>query len=225
MQRKFMGLQMFKVVVLLGMLFVCNLSVTAGTIVEIQNKDGMTSIFSEDLLVRIEMSDSEYAIVDYKNNSVKVVDSSKKQVMLLTIKNIDSRYDANAVNIAINKVGIGQTISGYETQKYRYAANGNMCGYIYGSQAAYEKKNVKNLFTAVDYFMNKQYALLGSYARLIDACTLADMQVGRYVNNFGVPMRTEKNGSIENEIKSIQLDVSFPENTFIVPATYKTLSM
>jgi len=216
---------MIKMVVLLGLVMISNSALWAGTIVKMQNKDEFTSIIADGHLARLQMPDAEYAIVDYKKNKVKIVNPTKKQVTVLTIKNINPRNDSNAVNISINKLGAGEVVAGYETQKYRYFANGKMCGVIYGSQAAYESQGIKELFSAVKILMKKQYALLGGFASLVDVCTLADMQVGKYVATIGVPMRTEKNGSIESEVISIKIDVSLPADVFTIPAAYKTITM
>ncbi|MCK5394387.1 MAG: hypothetical protein KAJ32_00270 [Gammaproteobacteria bacterium] len=216
---------MIKVIAVSGLLFLCNSTVMAGTIVEIQNKDELSSILTDGHLARLEMSGAEYAIVDYKKHSVKVVDPQKQQVMLLDLDDIAAGNDANAVRISINKLGTGKMVAGYKTQKFRYTANGKMCGVIYGSQTAYETQGMKELFAAVTVMMNKQYAALGGFARLVDACTLADMQVGNYVSTFGVPMRTEKNGRVESEIKSIKTGVEIPVETFVIPAAYKKVAM
>ncbi len=216
---------MKKVIVLLAMTFVCSSAAVAGTIVEIQNNDELTSIVTDGHLARLEMSGVEYAIVDYKNHSVKVVNPKKQQVTSLNMDAVTARNDTNAVSITINKLGTGQVVAGYKTQKFRYTANGKMCGVIYGSQTAYETPGMRELFAAVKVMMNKQYAALGGFARLVDACTLADMQVGNYVTTFGVPMRTEKNGRIESEIKSIRVGVELPVDTFVVPVSYERIAM
>ncbi len=49
--------------------------------------------------------------------------------------------------------------------------------------------------------------------------------VSEHVNTIGVPMRTEKNGRVDSEVKSIQLNVELAADTFVIPASYKTVTM
>jgi len=73
--------------------------------------------------------------------------------------------------------------------------------------------------------MAQQSAVLGGLAAMIDDCTLADMKLSDHVSTIGVPMRTEKNGRMDMQIKSIKTDVALPANTFVIPASYKTVTM
>ena len=73
--------------------------------------------------------------------------------------------------------------------------------------------------------LEKQRAVLGGFAAFVDDCTLADMQVADHVNTIGMPMRTEKNGRVESEIKSINVDAVLPANTFVIPANYTNVTM
>ena len=73
--------------------------------------------------------------------------------------------------------------------------------------------------------MEKQQAVLGGFAAMVDDCILADMKISDYVNRIGVPMRSERNGRVETEIKSIRYGVALPADTFVVPVPYKVLTM
>ena len=59
----------------------------------------------------------------------------------------------------------------------------------------------------------------------MDDCVLADMTISDHVNAFGVPIRTEKNGRVDTEIKRIKIDIALPVDTFVIPASYKTVTM
>lgn len=221
-----MGLQMIKMIQFVGILsLLCSPVIQAGTIVEIQNKDEFTTVLTDGQQVRINMQGSDYVIVDDKNHSVKVVNPQLQQIMLLAGDHQATGNSGPMVRTAINKLGVGQVVAGYKTQKFSYTANGKSCGVIYGSSNAYQAKGIKELFSAMKTMMEKQRAMLGGFASMVDVCTLADMQVGDHVNTIGVPMRTEKNGSVETEIKSIKTDVSLPADTFVIPTSYKTVSM
>ncbi len=217
---------MIKAIQLAGLLFMfCSPVLQAGTIVEIQNNDEFTTVLTDGQKVRMNMTGSEYVIVDYRNHSVKLVNPQKQQVMLLDTGGVAAGNNASVVRTAINKLGSGQPIAGYKTQKFSYLANGKSCGVIYGSKSAYQAKGIKELFSAMKTMMEKQRDLLGAFASMVDVCTLADMQIADHVNTIGVPMRTEKNGRVETEIKSIKTDVALPADAFVIPASYKMVNM
>lgn len=203
----------------------CCSMVQAGTIVEIQNNNELARIFTDGQRARMNMDGADYAIVDYNNHSIKLVDPQKQQVMLMNTEGLAADSTTPVVNTSLKHLGPGQDIAGYKTQKFGYSANGQSCGVIYGSHQAYQSKGIKQLLDAMNIMMDKQRAALGGFARLIDACKLADMNIGSHVNTIGAPMRTEKNGRINTEIKSIKVDVVLPADIFVVPASYKTVSL
>mgnify|MGYP001817602700 CR=1 FL=1 len=206
-------------------LMICSPSIQAGTIVEIQNQDEMTRIMTDGKLARIDMSAAEYALVDYKNHSVRLVDHQKQQVMLLNADAAATGSGAPKLRTSINDLGPGQPIAGYKTHKFGYTANGRSCGVVYGSKDAYRARGIKELVSAMDTMMAKQRAALGGLAGMIDDCTLADMKLSDYISTIGVPMRTERNGRVDTQIKSIKTDVVLPANTFVIPASYKKVSL
>ena len=171
------------------------------------------------------MSGADYFIVDYKNNNVRVVDPQKQQVMLLNVDEAAMGNSAPMVRTSVKRLSSGQMIAGYKTQKYSYTANGKSCGVIYGSTDAYQARDIKALLSAMKTMLEKQRAVMGGFAAFVDDCTLADMQVADHVNTIGMPMRTEKNGRVESEIKSINMNVALPANTFVIPANYRNVTM
>ena len=98
-------------------------------------------------------------------------------------------------------------------------------GVIYGSKDAYHAKGIRDLLGAIKIMMEKQLAELSGLADLVDDCVLADMKISDHVNSVGVPMRTEKNGRVDTEIKRIKIDIALPADTFVIPASYKTVTM
>lgn len=198
----------------------------AGTVVEIQSKDELTTLLTDGQHARINIGGSNYVIVDYSDESVRMVSPEKQQVLLFneTTMTSDNRSTAE-VRTSIERLGEGEEVAGYKTQRFGYAANGKQCAVIYGSWDAYQAKGIKELLTAMKTMMEKQQALLGGFAALVDDCVLADMQISDHVNTIGVPMRTEKNGQVDTEIKSIKVDADLPDDVFTIPASYKTVSM
>jgi outer membrane lipoprotein-sorting protein len=218
---------MIKSIRLFGFVFFLFSAVTmAGTVVEIQSKDELTTILTDGQRARINMGGSNYIIVDYSEQSVKMVSPEKQQVILFNETAMTSGNKSTAaVRTAIERLGEGKEVAGYKTQRFGYAANGKQCAVIYGSWDAYQAKGIKELLTAMKTVMEKQQALIGGFAALVDDCVLADMQISNHVDAIGVPMRTEKNGQVDTEIKSIKVDAEIPDDVFTIPASYKTVSM
>lgn len=216
----------FLTISMLGPFLLLSTSVLqAATVIQVQNNNDLTTVVTDGQFARMNISESEYVIVDYHKQTVKVVSPQKQQVMLLDADKLASTNNGPQVRTSIQKQGPGVQVAGYPTQKYSYSANGKSCGVIYGSMDVYQKQGIKELFQAMKIMMDKQRAVLGGLASFVDDCTLAEMKVSDHVNIVGVPMRTDKNGRIKTEIKSIQYGVSLPPDTFVIPASYKTLTL
>ena len=211
---------------ILGALLLLSSSILhAATVIEVQRNSELTTVATDGKFARMNISGSEYVIVDYLKQTVNVVNPQKQQVMLLDAAKLASTNNGPLVRTSIQKLGAGIEVAGYPTQKYSYSANGKTCGVIYGSMDVYQKQGIKELFQALKVMMDKQRAILGGLASLVDDCTLADMRVSDHVKTVGAPMRTDKNGRVETEIKSIKYGVNLPADTFVIPASYKTITL
>lgn len=197
----------------------------AATVVEIQGEGELSTIMTDGKMARMAMGAGEYVIIDYKKNRVSVVSPQKKEVLLLDAESVAKGETSPKVRVSFRPLGNGQVVAGYKTKRYDYLVNGKSCGVIHGSQGAYQQKGIKELVQAMQTMIEKQQAVMGGFSAFIDDCTQADMQVGSYVQKIGIPMLTEKNGRIESEIKSIRTDVTLPADTFVIPATYKKMTM
>lgn len=206
-------------------LFVFSFSVSAGTIIEFQNKGELTTMLTDGKQARLNMPSQEYVIIDYRKHLVKVINQSKQQVMVLDVSAADKSASSKRVNVSLKSLGKARDVAGYKTEKLEYSANGNLCGVILASKSAYRQKGIKDLISAMQTMVKKQRAVLGGFAGLVDDCTLADMQLTEQVSSIGLPMRTVKNGVIETEINSIKVDVALPKSTFVIPAAYKIITM
>lgn len=216
-------LPMFEILGLILLLF--SPLIQAATAIEVQNDNDLTTVVTDGSFARMNLGDSEYVIVDYRKHRVNVVNPEKQQVMSLDADKLASSNKGPLVQTSIQRLGAGIRVAGYATQKYSYSANGKPCGVIYGSMEVYQKQGIKELFQALKIMMDKQRAVLGGLVNMVDDCTLADMDVNQHVRTVGVPMRTDKNGRVETEIKSIRYDVNLPADTFVVPASYKSITM
>lgn len=209
----------------LGLLLLISSPIQAATVIEVKSGNELTIVATNGQLARMNMSANEYAIVDYRKQSVKIVNPQKQQVMVLATDNAAAGNNGPRVRTSVKNIGFGIDVAGYPTQKYTYSANRSSCGVIYGSREAYRQQGIKELFQAMKTMMDNQRAALGGLAAMVDDCTLADMSLSDHVTTIGVPMRYEKNGRVETEIKSIKHGVDLPVNTFVVPAAYKTVIM
>ncbi len=206
-------------------LFISANAVSAGTIIQIQDSGDLITVSTDGQFARMDMPGDEYVIMDYKKHTVKVVNPQKRQVMLLGADATSAGRSGPEIRTSVKKLGTGVKIAGYPTQKYAYSANGKACGVIYGSKDVYQKQGIKELLQTMQDMMEKQQAILGGLAGMMDDCRLADMKVSDHVNTIGVPMRTEKNGMVDSEVKSIKLDVNLAADIFVIPAAYKTITM
>ena len=217
-------IKLFQILAVSALLVVFN-PVHAGTVLQIQNNNEMTTVLTDGKLARMNMSGSDYVIVDYRKHTVNAVSPTKQTVMILSADKMSAGNHGPDVRIDIKELGTGVEVAGYPTRKYSLTANGKSCGVIFGSKDVYTKDGIKELFKAMKTMMEKQRAVLGGFAGMIDDCILADMKISDYVNRIGVPMRTERNGQVETEIKSIKYGVALPADTFVIPASYKVLTM
>jgi len=197
----------------------------AGTVIKIQNKGEVTTVLTDGTQAKMNMGGGDYVIVNYRNHSVKAVSPQKHQVMLMNIDDMPKGNGAPKVRTSIKKLGSGPAIAGYKTQKFGYTVKGKSCGTIYGSKDAYQLQGIKELFNAMRTMMEKQQAIMGGYTGMIDDCTLGDIEMSDHVGTIGVPMRTEEKGVVDSEVKSIKLNVNLPADTFVIPASYKTVTV
>ena len=217
--------QMIKTIQFIGISFLFGLPVAqAGTIIEVQDEGEQTSILTDGQQARINASASEYVIVNYKDQSVRVIDQQNRQVILFD-NDAAAAGKKPKMNVSIKKLGSGQAVAGYQTEKFSYSANGKPCGVIYGSKDAYKLNGVKELLDAMNTMMEKQSAAMGGYAGMMDDCELADIELHKHITTTGIPLRIEVNGRVDMEVKQIKADVAIAADTFVIPASYEKVSM
>lgn len=222
----YLGAEMIKSIQLMAVLcLLCPSMTMAGTIIEIQNKNELTTVLTDGQQARISMGEGEFVIVDHKSQQLIIVDSQEQKVRLFDAKQIPANSYGPTIRTEVKLLGTGSDIAGYKTHKYEYFANGKFCGVIHGSKTAYQVQGVKQLVNAMKVLMDRQQAILGGLAGMLDVCTLADMKLSDQVATIGVPMRSEKNGAVETEIKTIKTGVDIASDAFVIPASYRTTAM
>lgn len=197
----------------------------AGTVIQIQNGNELSTIMTDGKQARMNMSREDYVIVDYKTQSVKVVTPGKAQVMLLDAEDMPKGNKSAGIQTSIKHLGPGPLVAGYKTQKFAYMAQGRPCGVIYGSKDAFKVAGIEDLFNAIKTMMDRQQAVMGGFAGMMDDCTRADLEMSAHVQSIGLPMRSENRGVVDTEVKSIKLNVALPAATFEIPASYKTVTL
>lgn len=196
----------------------------AGTIIEIKNNNALTTVLTDGKRARMNMGETDFVIVDFTSNSVKLVDPEKRQVTLLDLADMSKGSKAPKIQTSVSRLGGGPAVAGYQTQRFAYTVNGKSCGQIYGSKDAYQLDGVKELLVTMKAMMDRQLAMMGGFVSMVDDCTLGDIEMSKHVAAIGVPMRTEQKGVIDTEVKSIKLNAALPAGTFSIPASYKTLT-
>ena len=215
---------MIKLIQIFFGLFLGCLSVQAGTVVQIEKDNEITTLITDGSRVRMNTSPAEYVILDSRDNSLRLVDAEKQTVTLVDVNSLAAEGNPAKVRATIHPQGEGQVVAGYATRKYSYAVNGRQCGVLHASKNAYETDGIKQLLTAMDIMMDKQRAALGGFASLVDACTLADMQLADYVSIIGLPMRTDKQDGVDFEVRSIRTGIVLAEEVFAIPASFTMVS-
>lgn len=197
----------------------------AGTIIKIQNSNEIITVLTDGQKARMDMAGSEYVIVDYTTHQMKMVNPAKQEVMVVDADGLPKTGSAPGINTELRRIGSGGKVAGYDTNKFEYFADGDSCGVVYGSKQAFEAEGIKDLLNAMKIMIERQRAMLGGLAGMMNACILADMKMSDHVDTLGVPMRTEKRGKLDMEIKSIELNANVKASTFVIPAAYRTVSM
>lgn len=197
----------------------------AGTVIEISNRNDKTTVLTDGKQARMNTGGGDYILVNYATQSVKMVQPSERKVMSLNAEDMPRTGNAPTLQTSIRRLGEGPVIAGYDTVKFSYSVNGRDCGVIYGSQDAYGVSGIKDMFKAMRTMMERQRSMMGGFAGMVDQCTLGDIEMSKNVSKVGVPMRIQKNGATEMEVKSIKLGVALPADTFTVPANYKTVTV
>lgn len=191
----------------------------AGTFVEVKHDNSLSTILSEGDKTRMSSSDTDYLVIDNSSKTIKAVNDAQRKVVVIDMNSV-SQSDVVPVRVEFRNYGDGPKIAGYDTTRYEYLVNGQSCGFVYGSRSAMQADGIESMFMAMNTMIDSQRAMLGRFAALLDECKQADISLNEHVERIGLPMRTERKGTIKSEVKSIRLNVPVPPDSFIVPDNY-----
>jgi len=192
----------------------------ADVLLKVKNEDGaITQIMSNGKKARINMApEPGYILYDYDKKTMHVVMPEENKVMDMTRPSTPETDAKNKVKVSLTKLGSGEKIAGYHTQKYTLKANGKNCGTIYGSQAALKNPEITQLFTGLQEMAKSQNSMMGGLSLSQDACQRADMELSTYVKTLGIPLRSlDINGAMTSDVVSIDTKVTLSANNFALP--------
>ena len=102
----------------------CSSMTMAGTIIDIQNKNQLTTVLTDGQQVRVSMGEGEFVLVDHKSQQLMMVNTLKHEIMLFDGKQISASNNGPKVHTTVKLIGAGVNIAGYQTNKFEYFANG-----------------------------------------------------------------------------------------------------
>jgi hypothetical protein len=191
----------------------------AGTFIEVKHDNTLSTILSEGDKTRMSSSSSDYLVIDNSSKTIKAVNDAQRKVVVIDMNSL-SVSDVAPVRVEFRNYGQGPRIAGFDTTRYEYMVDGRSCGFVYGSQSAMQADGIESMFRAMNTMIDSQRAMIGGFAALMDECKQADISLNEHVQRIGLPMRTERKGSIQSEVKTIRLNVPVPPESFIVPDNY-----
>lgn len=201
----------------------------ADTQIKIMGKDGGSTITSNGNIARIDnSSEPGYVLIDTTKQQFQVVDPQRRQVMMMDLAGDKNQPTSvsTPIKTSLKKVGKGEKIAGYNTDKYTLTANGKLCNTIYASKSAMDIKGISELFKAMNTMQQQSVKMMGGLRSMMDECSQAQFQSAQDLKTIGVPLKTiDANGQLESEIQSINSNAKVAKNYYQIPPDYPTLSM
>ena len=211
---------------LLMLISILSTPLYAATVIDVQSMGHATQLLSDGRRARIDLPGEDgYMLADFRSQGVLMVVPGKKQIIDMGAGN----DDASAVpgpRVELKPRGKGPVIAGYNTIKYSLVAQGQQCGYVFGSKQALRDRELNQLFAVLKTMLDSQRNALGSFAAFMNVCTLASMDFATHTDIIGLPMRMiDTNGLSLSEIKNIDTNAVVPTAVFEVPKGYKLVAM
>ena len=195
---------------------------------EIADFSGRTSIVSSDGdKTRIDNAGMPgYAIVDRGSGEFMMVDTQRKEVMVTTLGRDGVVVGGEAISVSLKDKGGGQKIAGFETRKFRFIANGERCGTIYGSRKLMDNNRVRAMLDAMRGMQNISRSMTAGLSGILPLCQRAQMHLSGVMDSAGVPMRVlDASGKTLSEIVSVDTDKNLPADFYELPAGMTRIDM
>jgi len=169
---------------------------------------------------------SGYAIVDHSSGEFLIVDTERKEILATNLGNGGVVVGGESISVSLEDRGSGQKIAGYATRKFRFLANGEDCGTIYGSRKLIQNDRVRAMLDAMRGMQTVSRRMTAGLSSVLPLCQRASMQLSGTVDSAGMPMRVlDAGGKALSEIVSVDTDKSLPADYYQLPAGMNKVDM
>ncbi|TCS35141.1 hypothetical protein EDC30_11156 [Paucimonas lemoignei] len=204
---------------------------TAATVIRMEaGPNGARSLMTvEKGKARMQSEPQNYILIDPSADQYLYILPEARQTVTMNSKPpIEAAQPVKAAKPATVKLvnkGTGPKIAGFATQRYQLFANGKLCLNTYLSREALQRGELKDFlagFHQLHAKQKQQYRAIGTqYAPCDDA---QETLMGRYAE-LGLAMRTvDADGSLRQEVVSMETGIKVNDDTFQVPEGFKQLT-
>jgi len=208
--------------------FMLGATAYADTVIEFKNQNSKSQFLTNGKMARINTRGTdEYMLVNFNKSTIFSISPEKKQIINVSdsIPSI-SGVKPPPIRLKLTPAGKGPAIAGYNTKKYRLAANGEYCGSIFASREALKGTAIEHMFDTMKAMADNHRQSLGGFAAVIPVCRLAQMELADKLREIGAPMRTlDQDGRIETEITMILKNAPVEAHNYAFPAKYEMISI
>ncbi|NIO41353.1 MAG: DUF4412 domain-containing protein [Burkholderiales bacterium] len=205
-------------------------AVWAVTLVESTDSDGVAQeVYFEGANMRAqERGGKEYMLFDMANRKMYAVNPEEREVLdlsgFLAQKSAQNRSTAK-LDAKLARQGAGPTVAGYATEHYVSTANGRKCADEYLSKKAMADLRATMLSSERFWQLGKEFDS-GMAGAALDPCDLAEAQIGRSYEKYGLPLRViDADGSVSVEVTRIVKNAPLPAGGFSLPEGYAVVDM
>ena len=211
----------------IAILALMSVQAESAVMVEMQDSEGLSRIYSEGGKGRIEMSASdEFMLVDSKENTMYMVMPSQRTILDMRDMLSSEAASGNGGETKLKRNGSGPSIAGYETVEYVITTGDRTCQTVYGSRPAMEKSGMKHILSLFQKMALQAHAMATQFDMGNDPCTAADTLVTRQLAEIGMPMRVkDEEGTVISEVLRIDTNAALPPDAFALPADYEVQNM
>lgn len=195
---------------------------------EIRDFSGRTSTVSSDgERTRIDNAGMPgYAIVDHGSGEFMMVDTGRKEILVTTPAAGGTAAAGETLSVSLEDKGGGRKIAGYATRKYRFVANGQNCGTIYGSRKLMQNDRVGAMLDAMRGMQNVARGMSAGFSGALPLCQRANLQLSETLESAGMAMLVlDAEGRTVSEVVAVDTDKSLPADYYQLPAGMKRIDM
>ncbi|MEK6748320.1 MAG: hypothetical protein AABY83_03845 [Pseudomonadota bacterium] len=203
----------------------------AGSYIESRDADDVRQrLYIDGPLARIESDDAdEYVILDMQQHRYYSVNDLEQQIVDMSSLLRKSTAAPKNSGVQFIKQGAGPKIGGYATERYRVVYKNTHCFDELLSVEALKIPDLKRYYTAAQQMdVHDIVADAGADAPAMEGicAAAASLLTEAHYADLGVPMSAlDTRGEVEHEIVQIVVNISFPAETFQLPAEYERVSI